>query len=139
VVARLVAGLVASLALFAVASLADRLLDALVDGLVAGVPALFDDGVPDQLVVHVALLLAGTEATLGVATRAWAAVVITGAAVPGSRGLDSPEEADQRDQQRRSQAHPHGSHLLVTHGRPPAAELESLRPGRERATCCGRS
>src|SRR5262249_53072212 len=115
-VAGLLAGLVAGTALVAVAGLADRLHDGLGDRLVAGVPAFLQDVVPDELVVRLAVLLAGGEAALRVATRAGTAAVVVGAAVPGGRGLHGPEQADQRDQQRRSQAHPHGTHLLVTCG-----------------------
>jgi hypothetical protein len=106
-VAGLVAGLVASLAFLAIAGLAYLLHDRLLNGLVAGVPALLEYGIVHQLVAGAALLLAGAEAALGIATRIATAGVLVGAAVGCSRRPDCPEKADHRDQQRHSQAHPH--------------------------------
>jgi hypothetical protein len=70
-------------------------------------PPFFQDSIVHQLVAGAALLLARGEAALGIAARLRTAGVLGRTAVRCSRWLDSPEQADQRSQQRRSQAHPH--------------------------------
>ena len=106
-VTRFVARFVASLAFLPVAGLAYRFHDCFLDGLVACVPPFFQDFVVHQLVTGPALLLTRREAALGVATGLVGAGVLGGTAVACGRILDSPEQADQHSQQRRSQAHPH--------------------------------
>jgi hypothetical protein len=76
-------------------------------GLVAGVPALFHDGVIDQLVTHTILLLACGEAALRVATPLGAACVTDGATVRRGRNWNHAQQRGQREQQRRSLAHLH--------------------------------
>src|SRR5262249_37816378 len=99
----------------AIASLADRLHDGFLDGLVAGVPALFHDVVVDQLVAGLGLLLAGAEAALGITARLRTGVVPAGAAGRGPRRGDGPDQADHRDKQQRSQAHPHDFASSILH------------------------
>src|SRR4029079_14700414 len=76
-----VAGLVAGLALVAVARLADLLVDRLLDGLVAGTPALFHHRVVNQLVARLQLVTCGGEAALRVATGLRTTTVAGGATV----------------------------------------------------------
>jgi uncharacterized membrane protein len=93
---------VASLGFRVVNRLANRLHDRFLHGRVTGVPPFFQAAVVDQLVAGAALLLAGAEATLGLAAWLITAAVFGGAAMSRGRGLDSPEQADQRSQQRHS-------------------------------------
>jgi hypothetical protein len=116
-VAGLVAVLVAGFAFIAVAGLANLLHDRLVHGLVAGVPALLQHSIVHQFVAGLALLLTGAETALGVTARLLTTGVRGGAAIGCGRGLDSPEQAGQRDKQRRSQTHPHDFCLLIGTGK----------------------
>src|SRR5262249_47567396 len=69
---------------------------------------------------------------LGITARLRTASVLGGATVLRLRSLDSPEQADQRDQQRRSQAHPH--HCSSSWALRPLASMPSyLRAARSAA------
>src|SRR4029077_4256714 len=106
-VARFRNRLVASLGFRMVNRLANRFHDRFLNGLVAGMPPFLQAAVVNELVAGPALLLAGAEATLSFAARLITVGVVGGAAMSGSGILDSPEQADQRSQQRLSQAQPH--------------------------------
>src|SRR5262249_13074478 len=103
-----------------------RLHDGFGDRLVAGVPALFEDGIVHEFVAGSGLLLTRTKAGLGIAARLTTAVIGAGATVPRARRLDGPEQADQSEQQRRSQAHPHDLASLVQ--APTGAALQVWHP-----------
>jgi hypothetical protein len=106
-------GLVTGFAFITVASLADLLVDGFLNRLIARVPSLFQDCVVHQLVAGAALLLTRGEAALGVAAGLRTAGVLGRTTIACDRGMDSPEQADHRSQQRRSQAHPHDLPPLV--------------------------
>src|SRR5207244_1559367 len=96
-------------AFLTVASLADVFVDRFLDGLVARVPAFFQVCVEHQPVAGAALLLAGTETTLGVAAGLTRAGVPGTTAVARGRKLDSPEQAGNGDlsvQNSRGNHHP---------------------------------
>lgn len=89
------------------ASLLDRPHDCLTNGFVAGVPAFLENGVINQPVRGLTLILARTKITLGI-TTALPTIGITASAAVGRCGcLDDPEQAGQHDQQRCTQTHPH--------------------------------
>src|SRR5262249_17361954 len=132
-----VALLIAGPALVAVAGLLDRLHDGFLHGLVAGVPPLLQDRVVDQLVARAAPLVARSKAALIVATRR--AAVVAGAAMRRGRVLGRPQQADQCDQQRRSQAHPHD--LASSSARGPVGWIpwSWVRQGRDPPRIIGRA
>jgi len=103
----LVARPIARLALVAIAGSADRLHHRFLNRFVTGMPPSLQDGVIHELVARAALLLARCKAALGVAARCLTTAVFLCAAVLCRGRLDSPEQAEQPGQQRRSQAHPH--------------------------------
>ena len=138
---RFVAGLgdllVASAGFFTIAGLLDRLHDRFLHGLVASVPPLFQDRVVHQLVARAAALVTLRKATL-ILARGIAAIV-DGAAVRRGRVLGRPQQADQCDQQRRSQAHPHD--LASSSARGPVGWIpwSRVRQVRDPPTIIGRA